>query len=559
MSSVLEERRRRLEQLRNFAKDPKLNEEENDSANKNEANGDSQLSASVVEKSIVNETKIVRDVCDHGVQTEELDVMVDIGSNTEGVRTSISENSIDVIKVGPEPTMIGKSTTLLESENMHLLQKLKTSTDSSMQDIVDQLEFSEFLDNKADYCCIAIDQIKHYILLVFQEVTKPRSNVRSLKDSILFLYDHNSRSVIKHIKFERQELIRGQFLRKNIESKILAAVVTTSNGRIILCEFMQTDDIISDNKTWKHNIVMKSYHRAPVYVIQEIDNATIGDEKFITISVDGVLNKINTITLDQDHEITSQGTNLNQVHIVPPKRGDILKELLNDGFEEEDDGLITDSIPAEKLFIKHLNKVTLFDEIGVTAVVIPPGEDNTMFIGSEDGGIYKLLVDQMDQNKLRVQMDNNGFIPTRDWNIDKKLFHTSHVTSLDILSYSSHDEISRSRFLLSSSLDKSVCVWDVLKNNLLITLSEEHPVLKAQWLHNDNKTFIVVLTWVVCKVYEVNFDYQKNEATLNLYKELPSKDQERFSSFSLTVSKNAKAYIYLGSSSTNITMVEITK
>ncbi|KAL3232577.1 hypothetical protein RNJ44_04493 [Nakaseomyces bracarensis] len=488
---------------------------------------------------------------DHGVQTEEI-LMVDVGLNTEMQENGA--NPYELVRIKPGPVSIAKSTTFSELENSELLSKLERPEGVMIQNVVDRWQFHHTSDINSKICCIAIDELRDQVLVIYRLETTVKSGPRSAINSLLYLYNKPSKSVIKCIQFDGQEIVRGKFLRKQVETKVYTVVVSTSNGRIILCEFKETLNLITKRKTWKHNIVTKIYHHAPIYSIAELPGTAIGNERFITISVDGVYNKINTVTLDQDYQITARGAYLLQGNIIPPKRSDVLKILLEDG---DDDNLIDvkSSTMFEKLFLRHMNKVTLFDEIGVTAVAFPPGEDNTLFVGSEDGAIYKLIMDQVNQNKIRVALDNNGFIPTRAINIENELFHSSHVTSLSFLHLSTKDVTDISLLLLSASLDKKACVWDTLTNNLLISKSEEYPILKAEWIKYKNTIYVATLTWKSCNLYKL--DIIGPIARLNLHKNFPCEDGTQFTTFHYNLTDEEQVNIYLGTASDNIIVVKL--
>lgn len=338
---------------------------------------------------------------------------------------------------------------------------------------------------------VSLDRAGNLVAIVFQSLPIDRYNVLMTPWSYLFVLKWDANQVIDRIEFRGQIITMAKFLRKETHSDVVSLLVTSHTGKTILTELRCVGDPESSKKL-ERNMISKNFFCSPIPALEEYRKAPQGHERFLAASSTGVLNELSSLDLSIYEDATSSKPPLSSVKLVSPRPSELV--TLEDN-EDEDD---TDKQEtAENLFRHHLLKVSLFDALAISAISLSPSDSRSVYIGTEDGGIYRLNLDKVQNGILKVPPTNNGFLPINSTDSDDSLpmFHSSHVTAL------SHNE---DELLMSASLDWTCSLWDPSHSSKLGTIDMGSPVIDAAWLNNEVR-LCAVLTWDAVSIIEWNY------------------------------------------------------
>lgn len=332
--------------------------------------------------------------------------------------------------------------------------------------------------------CVSLDHHEQLLVAIFQSIPSDKYDINFTTWSHVEVFKWDTAQLVDSIEFRGQTLIKASFLRKHVPSKVVSILLTAHNGKTILYELRCVENEGS-NKKMERNLILKNLFAHPVYATDEYINVPFGNDRFLAASTNGILNELNSSDLSIYKDTTSSSAPLCNIKVVPPRAADLLLE--RDLQEEDQSDEIGNS--SEKLFMEHLLRVSLYDELAITAISISPDDLECIYVGTEDGGIYKLLLNSVVNGRLELSRTNNGFLPTtkrsNPTEETTRIFHSSHVIAL------SH---SKQGLLMSSSLDWTCRLWDTMHNDLVASIDLGSPVICSEWLASDNHICGVV-TW----------------------------------------------------------------
>lgn len=334
---------------------------------------------------------------------------------------------------------------------------------------------------------VCIDSLNNLVAVIFQSIPTDRYNVLMTPWSYLYVLKWDSRQVVDKIEYRGQIMTKVMFLRKDTRSNVVSILVTSHTGKTVLQELRFVEDGRSSRKL-ERNIISQNIFAAGISALGEYRKVPPGHERFIAAGVNGVLNELSSLDLAIYVDPTSSSPPLSNIKVVPPRPSELV--VLGED-DEENEGMDVEArlTSAEKTFRNHLLKVSLLDCLAITSIALSPSDSGCIYIGTEDGGIYKLFLNDFQESKLKIQLNNNDLLPVGG-NLAASengfaLFHSSHVTAL------SHngDEL-----LLSASLDWTCALWDLSYNSKLAVIDVGSPIIDADWLEGENH-LCAILTW----------------------------------------------------------------
>lgn len=373
------------------------------------------------------------------------------------------------------------------------------------------LHTCEIRDNQnkdARIVCKSVDfDIHRHITLITFGVMPMMSNKQNIDmetvipKSFVYIIDTFTDKIIDKLEFLGQIITKNKILRNNVEThNIISMILLTQRGKIILYELKK--NVQEDGISWDRNILIKNYHLSCDYL-----NA-IWETKFKLVVGDskGYISILNSLDLSYDitmfikNKKDSDDNNNNKfgnetsllsskIKVIPPSNS-LLYTTISEEVSKE-----------TQLFIdKYLSKLVIFNELNITNIVGSPFNNEYIFLGSEDGGIYKVFLNVTDDkevlkmgknNKVMIDIRNHGFLPkipnerfiSTETNLHEKiLFHNGYVTSLSM---------DAQGLLLSSSIDWTIKLWDTKDNQILDSINLQKPVLSVEWIdinnNNNNK------------------------------------------------------------------------
>ncbi|CCC71917.1 hypothetical protein NCAS_0I02490 [Naumovozyma castellii] len=343
--------------------------------------------------------------------------------------------------------------------------------------------------------CVSIDYFQGLILISYRRTPINPLDIKETNWSFVEVIQREGMVVIDRLTFRGQSLIGGHFLGKYCredgvdEGKyIVSILLRTLNGKTILYELRAVKDK-QDKKKYERNLIIRNYHNAPVFGIDEIKADNIINARIVSGSNNGIINELNCMNLSfyEDptmvHRSSTRGR-IHQTRIVPPKYTELiaLQEKIQDQSGDDQDET-DDIVRGDQLFCDHLDKVVLNEEICITSLTVAPNNSDCVYLGAEDGGIYKVLLSRTnmdDNNKLPISLNNNGFLPRVN-------FHSSDVTSLRF--HPQNDDL-----LCSGSMDWNCHLWDTFNNDLIDSIDLKEDVIAVQWLPDRDTYRCCVLT-----------------------------------------------------------------
>lgn len=449
------------------------------------------------------------------IETPSLKVPTIVQETDEDDETSsISESSQDLIPLttllveSQQNSVCAKSFSLQEVLRGPLPSDKRSFNSSSISKILFLGDWTPNLELRpgAKLRCVSLDYHEGLVAATFQSVPLDKCNVLLTPWSHVLVFKWDTSQLIDRIDFRGQLLSKTMFLRKSVYSHVTSMLITSLAGKTMLYELRCVEDQASTKKI-ERNIISKNLFACPVHAVEEYTNVPIGYERFIAASSNGVLNEFNTLDLSTYADATSDRASLSDVKVVPPRPSDLI--ALGEDSDDEEEVKTKDPLEvAKKLFIDRLSKVAIYDRLAITAISISPNDPNCIYIGSEDGGIYRFHLDEVKFGALKIPLDNNGFLPIHSDRelIDEspRLFHSSHVIAL------AHNT---DGLLMSSSLDWSCKLWDPLQNSHLGSIDVGSPIIDAQWL-DEEAQLCGVLTWDIFHIIQWHYSSTVNSKTL---------------------------------------------
>lgn len=447
-----------------------------------------------------------------------------------------------------------------EGTDIDIQQEIgKTQNDKVLKSInnIYHLHTYEVKDNQhkdVEVVCKSVDFDinRHVTLVTFSTMhkfsNKPKIDMETVvPKSFIYVIDTFTDKIIDKLEFLGKIITKNRILRNDMEMHdIISMILLTERGKIILYELKK--NVQQGDISWNRNILIKNYHLSCDYL------NTIWETKFKLVVGDsrGYMSILNSLDLSYDitmfvkYEKDNNSDNNNnkfrnktdlllpsRIKVVPPSNSILYNT-------------ISEKVSSEiQLFIdKYLSKLVIFNELNITSIVGSPFNSECVFLGTEDGGIYKIFLDVSSENwvlkkdkndgkndnKIMIDTENHGFLPkiSNEWLLsmetnlhEKILFHNSYVTSLSI---------DTQGLLLSSSIDWTIKLWDTKDNQILDSINLQKPVLSVEWIaigKNKNKEMkcnllngkylcyamtwdtIYIIQWFIVK--EVDPDKEKRE------------------------------------------------
>lgn len=373
---------------------------------------------------------------------------------------------------------------LQESEGSHNVDGGSSTTGDRFEHVLDwhsNLPLRE--DGKL--ICVSLDYYQELVVVLFRSEPMSKFDTTVATWSYVKVFKWDTGQQVDSINFRGQSLLWAKFLRRNTSSNVLAILITTYTGKTILYELRCLGT--EHSKRLERNLIIKNYHGHPIYAFNEYKHVAQGKERFLVASTNGLINELSPWDLSAYKDATSNTQPLWKTVIEPPKASEIysLNRIHDEESEEED-------TEKEELhqhcFTDHLLRVSLYDELAITSLAICPSNQELIYVGTEDGGIYKVELSELStQNSLTIHKSNHGFMPSEL----PPAFHSSHVVSL---------LFNRNELLLSASLDWTCCLWDPKTNCKLGQFDTGTPIISAEWLDDDTSAILTchalfVVSW----------------------------------------------------------------
>lgn len=354
--------------------------------------------------------------------------------------------------------------------------------------------------------CVSLDYHEDLFIAVFQSVPEDNFNILLIPWSHVIVFRWDTDQLVDRVDFRGQILTEALFLRKYVDSNVTTILITSQTGKTMLYELRcVADDTLS--KRIERNIISKNVFFCPIHAVEEYTDVPIGYERFIAVGTNGVLNEFRTLDLSIYADSASNKQPLADIRVVPPRPSELV-DFSEDSDESEAAQKQEPAQLAASLFTNYLSKVALYDRLAITAISISPADPNCIYVGTEEGGIYKLFLDAVVAKTLKVHLDNNGFMPiTKGSMLDDEsahMFHSGHVISL------THN---KDGLLMSSSLDWTCKLWDPSQNAHVATIDLGSPVVDAQWLDEESQV-CGILTWDSFNILKWNYHPVINSKTL---------------------------------------------
>lgn len=336
------------------------------------------------------------------------------------------------------------------------------------------------LDDFQKVVCQSFDYDSNRHITVVSFVVEDSNSMATIPKSYTYAIDTFTDKNIDKVELLGQRITRSVILRKFETHNIISTLLLTQRGKMLLYELQKTSH---DTLTkWNRNVISKNYHLGCEYL------TAIWESKFKVITGDskGFISILNSLDLSQDKTLFTRNQDSNAftyqtIQVIPPPTNRLYTT-------EEKEYMI------QRYIDEYLSKLLTFNEVNITTLVGSPFNDECLFLGTEDGGIYKILLSDVDKNngKITLDLENNGFLPMIQKHINandskenklnecnKTIFHNGYITGLSIES---------NGLLLSSSVDWTIKLWDTQDNQQLDMIDLQRPLLSVNWItDNSNK------------------------------------------------------------------------
>ncbi|CUS21668.1 LAQU0S03e07932g1_1 [Lachancea quebecensis] len=333
--------------------------------------------------------------------------------------------------------------------------------------------------------CVWVDYYAELSLAVLQHADE---NAPQSTNSVVAVYKLNTAELVDAVEFRGQALLRGEFLRRK-GSKVMSVLLTSYNGKTILYE-MRAAAGADGSLAVERNITTRNYHHYPALALWQYHTT---EPRVLVGSTDGTVSELDVLTMEPYRDPTSSGFSSHfKVAPLPPSA------LIDEGDASEETKI-------QSLFKPQLERLSRYDEVAVTSIVTMPQDPGMLYLGCEDGGIYKVNTHGLESRSVPVDVQNNGFVPGAQAPVPMKahtdhyetsLFHSLPVTGLYICR-------SAPNLLLSSSMDWECAVWDVVNCKRVTRIELDHPVVSCEWVNYEERHYVFVLTPAALQVYDL--------------------------------------------------------
>ncbi|AQZ09373.1 PAC11 (YDR488C) [Zygosaccharomyces parabailii] len=422
-----------------------------------------------------------------------------------------------------DPLVVEDQQNSIHNKSFSILEVLKESghvslASSSNNDF--QFEHALTWDSKimphteSNTVCVSLDWHEQLMVVVFRSTPLQKFSTIAISWSHVRVFKWDTDQLIDSIDFRGQTLLGARFLRRKVNSNVISILLTTHTGKTMLYELTCTGGDRSKNII--RNLLIKNYHAHAIYAFDEYVDVPLGKERFLVASTNGVISELSSLDLSTYKDATANTQPIAQVVVEPPRASDICdldKARNEEGNEEPDEARL-------QCFTDHLLRVALSDELAITSLTISPSNQDMLYLGTEDGGIYRIMLAEIDNNKIKLSKENHGFLPSES----APAFHSSHVVALTN---------NTQELLLSASLDWTCCLWDPKNNCKLSSLDVGTPILAVQWLE-DNRSAILtcdaflVVSWQISSYVDRHTRLQRFRCTAppQIQSQLTSEDAQ---------------------------------
>lgn len=332
--------------------------------------------------------------------------------------------------------------------------------------------------------CVWIDYHAELALAVLQHADE---NAPQCTSSVAAVYRLSTAELVDAVEFRGQALLRGEFLRRK-GSKIVSVLLTSYNGKTILYE-MRAAASADGSLAVERNIIARNFHHYPAFALWQYHTI---EPRVLVGSTDGTVSELDVLTMEPYQNPVSSGFSSHfKVVPLPPSA------LIGGGNAPEETKL-------QASFKPQLELLSRYDEVAVTSIVTMPQDPSMLYLGCEDGGIYKVNTHGLETRSVSVDAQNNGFVPdaqapaptVAEGLQETTLFHSLPVTGL----YTCR---SAPNLLLSSSMDWECAVWDVINCKKVTQIELDHPVVSCEWVSHEERHYVFVLTPAALQVYDL--------------------------------------------------------
>lgn len=407
-----------------------------------------------------------------------------------------------------EPLLVEGQQNSIHNKSFSILEVLKKSNCASFvtgKKEGFQFEHAATWDSKlfphehSQLICVSLDYHDELMVAVFQSLPLQKFATTAITWSHVNVFRWGTNQVVDSIEFRGQTVLGARFLRRRAKSNVISILLTTYTGKTILHELkcMGSDQY----KRMERNLIVKNYHAHPIYAFDEFDDVPLGKERFLVASTNGVINELSSLDLSVYRDATSNTQSISQVMVEPPRASEICELGQSDDENEKD----AKDDTKQQCFTDHLLKVALSGELAITSLAISRSNQDMLYLGTEDGGIYRVLLTEMDHHKIKVSKVNHGFLPCES----PPAFHSSHVVAL---TYNTQD------LLLSASLDWTCCLWDPKNNCKLSSIDVGTPIIAIQWVQENTSIILtcntlLVVTWPIIHYTDRHTRLQRFQCT----------------------------------------------
>lgn len=531
---------------------------------------------------------------DPSLQNEVLDRELDAKNSPEETRSNASQEEYPSLFEFPDlkPLVISTGYGATEStrvetfssrwysngENVNQLQ-YKTNAPDETKTLHLHSFHNHDIDDSQSVICQSFDYDSNRHITIVSFGVKENNSTVTIPKSYTYVIDTFTDKIIDKIELLGQIITRSIILRKFETHDIISTLSLTQRGKILLYELQKYSH---DKLTkWNRNVITKNYHLGCEYL------TGIWESKFKIVTGDskGFISILNSLDLSQDKAFCIENQNRDivtsqTIQVIPPSTN-----VLHTTEEKE--------YMVQTFIDEYLSKLLTFNEVNITTLVGSPFNDECLFLGTEDGGIYKVLLSDLGKNngKITLDLENNGFLPTiqkhfngnylkenksNEQQYNKTIFHNGYITGLSMES---------NGLLLSGSVDWTVKLWDTKDNKQLDMIDLQKPILSVNWItDNSNKNLfedkyicyavtwntIYIIQWFINETYDAEEDkkdrkhfHRKQSATILMKFTI---DQLNLSMKEFTVCKlvidekvksKVSAILILGGDSSTIEYVQV--
>ncbi|CAI4056622.1 hypothetical protein N7582_000662 [Saccharomyces uvarum] len=407
---------------------------------------------------------------DKGVQTEQIERDLEQEDDSAAaVDTVIVENSSEVEDVHArlelaKPVVVEDAAATLNDASFARLETFAPGAGEQpvpeQQDRHGPMQWAMVSENvpaDSDCECVAQEHDPSKGILVVAYVRLPPAARRYASDetawSVVNVVKCDSASgrngqLVDLVEFRGTRVVGATILRRDHhESQVVSILLATSTGKTTLYELrLKQKHAAPAAYVVQRNMIARHYFQHPVVAVLETSSVR-GQERVLVAADDGTIAELSCLDL-------SVLRAPRRLRPVP------LSRLL--ALEAQDES---------SAYSQRLKRLAKFDEVGVACVAYTREDPQHVWVGAEDGGIYKVDWDQ--PGPLCLALDNNGFQPVES--------HSTRVTGLEFY----QDDARRLMLLLSCSTDWTVRLWDARAGEAAAAgapLQLGAPVLGARWL-----------------------------------------------------------------------------